>query len=92
MGAAEFKAKCLDLLDDVSATGSEYVVTKRGRPVARVIPVRSATGTSFGAWKGQVAVVGDIVHTDWSDEFEINASAAPVEVRPKPSAARTKRK
>ena len=37
--AGEFKAKCLALLDEVSETGQSVVVTKRGRPVARVSPV-----------------------------------------------------
>ena len=36
--ASEFKAKCLALLDDV-ADGESLVVTKRGKPVARVVPV-----------------------------------------------------
>ena len=37
--AGEFKARCLDLLDQVAESGAELVVTKRGRPVARVSPV-----------------------------------------------------
>jgi prevent-host-death family protein len=37
--AARFKAQCLALLDDVALTGEEIVVTKRGRPVARVVPI-----------------------------------------------------
>jgi prevent-host-death family protein len=37
--ASRFKAECLALLDEVAATGRELVVTKRGRPVARVVPV-----------------------------------------------------
>ena len=37
--ASDFKATCLALLDDVEATHSEYVVTKRGRPVARLVPI-----------------------------------------------------
>ena len=37
--AGRFKAQCLRLLDEVAATGEEIVVTKRGRPVARVTPV-----------------------------------------------------
>jgi prevent-host-death family protein len=36
--AGRFKAQCLALLDDVAATGTELVVTKRGRPVAKVVP------------------------------------------------------
>jgi len=39
--AGEFKAKCLGLLDEVEARGRSFVVTKRGRPVARVVPLGS---------------------------------------------------
>lgn len=38
ISASQFKAKCLALLDEVAATGRELVVTKRGKPVARVLP------------------------------------------------------
>jgi prevent-host-death family protein len=37
--ASHFKAHCLALLDDVAATGEEIVVTKRGRPVARLVAI-----------------------------------------------------
>lgn len=37
--AGEFKAKCLALLDDVEAHRHTYIVTKRGRPVARIVPI-----------------------------------------------------
>lgn len=37
ISATEFKAKCLQLLDEVQRSGQELVVSKRGRPVARVI-------------------------------------------------------
>jgi prevent-host-death family protein len=37
--AARFKAQCLALLDEVALTGEEIVVTKRGRPVARVVAI-----------------------------------------------------
>ncbi len=40
--ASQFKAECLGLLDEVAATGQELVITKRGRPVARVVPVEDA--------------------------------------------------
>jgi prevent-host-death family protein len=39
VNAARFKAECLALLDDVAATGQPIVVTKRGKPVAQVVPV-----------------------------------------------------
>ncbi|MFM9196669.1 MAG: type II toxin-antitoxin system Phd/YefM family antitoxin [Planctomycetia bacterium] len=38
--ASAFKARCLRLLDQVSRTGEELVILKRGRPVARVVPAR----------------------------------------------------
>ena len=37
--AGEFKTHCLRLLDEVAETGKEIVVTKRGKPVARVVPI-----------------------------------------------------
>jgi prevent-host-death family protein len=39
VSASEFKARCLAMLDEVASGGSEIVVTKRGRPVARVLAV-----------------------------------------------------
>jgi prevent-host-death family protein len=37
--AGRFKAQCLALLDEVAATGQPLIVTKRGRPVAQVVPI-----------------------------------------------------
>jgi prevent-host-death family protein len=42
VSASKFKAECLGLLDDVATTGRTLVVTKRGKPVARVVPVEEA--------------------------------------------------
>ena len=42
--AGEFKARCLALLDEVAETGKQLVVTKRGKPVARVVPVAEPPG------------------------------------------------
>lgn len=42
--AGEFKAKCLALLDEVQAGGHTIVVTKRGRPVARLVPLPKGGG------------------------------------------------
>lgn len=39
ISASQFKARCLALLDEVAEGGGELVVTKRGRPVARVVPL-----------------------------------------------------
>jgi prevent-host-death family protein len=55
VAAAEFKAKCLELMDRVKETGAEYVITKHGRPVAKLVPYTPSTPTSFfGSMKGTV--------------------------------------
>ncbi len=70
INASEFKARCLRVLDDVQATRTEVVITKRGKPVARLVPIGPARGTLRGAWKGTAQIRGDIVNIDWSSEFE----------------------
>jgi prevent-host-death family protein len=53
--AAEFKTRCLELMDRVRETGREYVVTKHGRPVAKLVPyVAPARRSLSGALKGTV--------------------------------------
>lgn len=61
ISAAEFKAKCLELMDTVSETGASIVVTKRGRPVAKLAPVRPSRNSLRGIMKGRIRVIGDIV-------------------------------
>ena len=69
--ATEFKAKCLALLDQVDQQGDTIIVTKRGRPVATLKPVKQKRWKSpFGAWAGKVEIVGDIVNTDRSHLWE----------------------
>lgn len=58
IAAAQFKAECLALIDRVAETGETYIVTKRGRPVVQVIPLRDADASAL---EGSVTVRGDIV-------------------------------
>jgi prevent-host-death family protein len=52
IGAAEFKAHCLRILDEVERSGESVTVTKRGRPVAELKPVaKKGASPSFGALK-----------------------------------------
>ncbi|HEX4363638.1 MAG TPA: type II toxin-antitoxin system Phd/YefM family antitoxin [Solirubrobacteraceae bacterium] len=44
VSASQFKARCLAMLDEVAATGEQIVVTKRGRPVARVVAMEQPEG------------------------------------------------
>lgn len=68
IGAAEFKARCLELLDQVSPEG--LTITKRGRAVARLVPVPKDSATLIGALHGRLRIVGDILTTgqEWDAE------------------------
>jgi prevent-host-death family protein len=71
VSAAEFKAKCLELMDIIEQTGRSVVVTKRGRPVAVLGPVRVPRGSAFGYMKGSIKILGDIqapIDLDWDAE------------------------
>ena len=71
IGAGEFKAKCLQLMDEVNETGVELVITKRGKPVARLLPAERPHISPFGWMKGTGQILGDIVTSDpsdWSDD------------------------
>jgi prevent-host-death family protein len=60
IGAGEFKAKCLAIIDEVNQTGQEVVITKRGKPTAKLIPFEEKSVESlFGRLKGIVTIVGD---------------------------------
>jgi prevent-host-death family protein len=48
VGAAEFKAKCLQLMDEVQAGGEPITVTKRGKPVATLSAVEAEAGRPDG--------------------------------------------
>lgn len=68
--ASEFKAKCLRLLDEVASSGQPIVVTKRGKPVARVTAAPRRVRPAMGGMEGTAEEVGDIVHFDTTDLWE----------------------
>ncbi len=61
IGVAKFKEQCLSILDHLSPDG--LLITKRGKPVARVLPVHSNPSELFGALKDKVKIHGDIMST-----------------------------
>lgn len=61
MGAAQFKEHCLQLLDELPAEG--LVITKRGKPVARLVPFERSGAGLIGALKGRIRIHGDITST-----------------------------
>lgn len=59
--ASEFKAKCLALMDQVSASGETLIVTKNGKPIAELRPYSGGrTDSPFGLHK-TVTLHGDII-------------------------------
>ena len=72
VAAAEFKARCLELMDRVSETGVEYVITKHGRPVARLVPVvQRGRASSFGSMSGTVLEY-DRPLDPLDDDYDVN--------------------
>ena len=59
--AAKFKEQCLAILDRVGEEG--VVITKRGKPVAKLIPIRTESAELIGRLRGRVKVKGDIFST-----------------------------
>ena len=60
--ATEFKAKCLELMDRVAQGRETFVITKRGKPVAKLVPVeRQPKDSIFGWLRGKGSITGDIL-------------------------------
>ena len=60
MRASVFKARCLSVMNDVRATGEPVIVTKRGTPVVKVVPVDVEDNEIFGFMAGEFKIIGDI--------------------------------
>ncbi len=61
IGAADFKARCLELMDEVERLGIEIVITKHRKPVARLVPARSGPTPFCGSLKHMIKEIGDVV-------------------------------
>ena len=69
--ASEFKAKCLKLMDEVAESGVEYVITKNGHPISRLVPYRTKPKSLFGIDRGRLEILGDIdepLDVEWEAE------------------------
>ncbi|NOY63855.1 MAG: type II toxin-antitoxin system Phd/YefM family antitoxin [Nitrospirae bacterium] len=59
--ASKFKEKCLNILDNLDTEG--IVITKHGKPVAKVIPYRTSCADLIGSMKDRIKIKGDIFST-----------------------------
>ncbi len=60
MAASEFKARCLRVMEEVRTRRESVLITKKGRPVARIVPAEKPRENIFGCLKGIVQITGDI--------------------------------
>jgi len=67
--AAEFKAKCLRLMDEVAKHRTTLVITKRGKPIAKLMPIEDERIDPFGCMAGTVKILGDIISPIEQDEW-----------------------
>ena len=81
ISAAEFKARCLKLMDEIAVTRTPIVITKRGRPVAKLVPADPAPRKPlFGCMAGTVTFEGDILaplDVEWEAEAEAEPNLYP---------------
>ena len=61
IAAAKFKEHVLSILDEVDEEG--IIITKRGKPVAKLIPIRAESASLIGSLKGKIKIKGDILST-----------------------------
>jgi prevent-host-death family protein len=74
MAAGSFKVHCLKVMDEVQAKREAIVITKRGKPVVKLVPADAEKDDIFGLYKGKVKIHGDIVGPiispeEWGDLY-----------------------
>ncbi len=74
MAAGVFKANCLAVMDEVQSKRETVVITKYGKPVAKLVPVESEGDDIFGFLRGKITITGDIVSPaltpeEWGDLY-----------------------
>ncbi len=74
VSAANFKANCLRLMDEVAQRRTSIVITKRGKPVAKMVPVDTTPRDPFGCMAGTAKICGDIISpiddVEWTGDAE----------------------
>ncbi|MGB7600398.1 MAG: type II toxin-antitoxin system Phd/YefM family antitoxin [Candidatus Sulfotelmatobacter sp.] len=61
MAAGKFKVHCLAVMDEVQAKRESVLITKRGKPVAKLVPADDNTNDFYGFFVGKGKIVGDVV-------------------------------
>jgi prevent-host-death family protein len=75
VAAGEFKARCLQLMEQVRATRQPIVITKRGKPVAKLVPLEEDVPTLFGRLQGHSTARDDLIEPTgevWDHENDLS--------------------
>jgi prevent-host-death family protein len=72
LAVSDFKARCLEILETLRTTGHELTLTRHGTPIARVVPIAARPRPLRGLLKGELEILGDIIETDSSEDWEVN--------------------
>jgi prevent-host-death family protein len=74
VAATEFKANCLRLMDEVAQQRRPIIITKRGKPIAKLVPVETEAIDLFGRMAGSIKICGDIINpiddAGWTGDAE----------------------
>jgi prevent-host-death family protein len=68
MAAGSFKANCLAVMDEVQAKHETVVITKHGKPVAKLVPIRTEKDEIYNFLGGKRVVTGDVISPALSPE------------------------
>lgn len=63
LNATEFKSRCLRVMDEVENSKREVLITKHGRAVAKLVPIKNEDHEIFGCMRGSAEAQGDIFST-----------------------------
>jgi prevent-host-death family protein len=74
MAAGSFKARCLAVMDEVQAKRETIVITKRGKPVVKLVPADAEKDDIYGFLKGKWKITGDVISPaiskeEWGDLY-----------------------
>jgi prevent-host-death family protein len=70
IAASDFKARCLRILEEVAERGDTVVITKRGKALAKLVPLEAERKPLKGRWSGLARTTGDIVYSDTSEDWD----------------------
>jgi prevent-host-death family protein len=74
MVISDFKAKCTSVLREAQRSGKPLLVTRRGRPIARIEPIaEAASERRLGLFRGQMRIRGDIVESSSEGDWDMLA-------------------